>query len=140
MKIKITKSEYEKTEEQARVASIFLNSAEYSFIRELLTNALAYTEEQILNNTVHDVTEEVTISDKIKKLFFTPKKVQIDELKGQYKIIKKFFSDVEYFASLKSKLDAEIAQGSVSIEEENKETKRAVNGKVIRKDINYARG
>lgn len=140
MKMKITKAEYEKTEDQSRIASVFLNSSEYTFIRELLTNALSYAQEQILNNTVHDVTEEVTISDKIKKLFFTPKKVQLDELKGQYKLVKQFFSDVEYFASLKSELDAKIAQGSVFIEEENKETKRAVNGRVVKKDINYARG
>jgi hypothetical protein len=131
MKVKITKQEYEKTAEQSRIAAIFLESKDYDFIREYISSALSYAEKSVLENTIHDVTEEVTISDKIRKLFFTPKKEQMDELKGQYKWIKKFMEDMKYFASLKEQLDKDIERGSVYVEG----TEKGKN-----KDVNYARG
>lgn len=131
MKVKITKEEYEKTREQSRIAETFLNSKDFQFIRDLITGGISYAEKSILENTIHDVTEEITISDKIKKLFFTPKKEQMDELKGQYKWIKKFMDDVAYFASLKEKLDKDIERGAVWVEG----TEKGKN-----KDVNYARG
>jgi hypothetical protein len=127
MRIKITREEYEKTEEQTRVAKLFLNNKDFQFLRDYLSNALNYAQETILTNEVHDVTDEVTISDKIKKLFFTPKKEQMDELKGQYKFIKKLLADIAYFASLKAQLDKDIANNRVFIEGGNK------------KDITYAK-
>lgn len=127
MKIKITREEYEKTEEQTRVAKLFLNNKDFQFLRDYLQNALSYAEKAIYTNEIHDVTEEVTISEKIKKLFFTPKKEQTDELKGQYKFIKKLLADVTYYASLKAQLDKDISTGNVFIEGGNK------------KDINYAK-
>lgn len=127
MRIKITREEYEQTEDQTKVAKLILNNKDFQFIRDYLQNALEYSKEKILTNEVHDVTEEVTISDKIKKLFFIPKREQMDELKGQYKFIKKFFKDLEYFASLKEQLDKDIASHRVFIEDGNK------------KDITYAK-
>jgi hypothetical protein len=116
MKVKVSKEEYRITEEQSRIATMLLESKEFQFIRDYLNTAKEYAKESILTNSIHDVTEEVTISEKIRKLFFTSKQEQKDELVGQYKLVNKFFIDIRYYADLKAQLDSDIAKGNVLIE------------------------
>lgn len=132
MKYRMSKAEYEDIKTRSRVASTFLKGKDNEFIRNMLIDAFNYARDSILHNSVHDVTEEVTISEKLKRLFFTPKKQQVDELRGQYKLIEKFFRDVEYVAGLKETLDKDIEKGAVFLQEEKKAEEA--------KDENYARG
>lgn len=125
MKSKITQVQYEEAVDQARVAKLILNNKDFKFFREYLENALNSSKESILTNSIHDVTEEVTISDRIKKLFHISKKEQVDEVVGVYKFVKKLFEDLNYFASIKEDLDTRIAKGQVILEGGDK------------KDLNY---
>ena len=110
---------------------MFLEEPDFAFIRDYISSAFSYAQTSILENSIHDVTEELTVSEKIRKLFFTPKKEQVDELRGQYKFIKKFFEDMKYYADLQKQLDEGIEKGSVTVLGEEKS-----DGK----DVNYARG
>ena len=113
----LTQEEYDAIATQASAAEEILNGKKFEFFRSLLSAAKDYASTCILENTVKDVTEEVTISENIKKRFFTPKKVQIDELSGQYKLINKIFSDLQYFIDLKKDTDKHISNERVIINE-----------------------
>jgi hypothetical protein len=133
MKKQMGKEEYEKISEESRIARLILNNADFKFIRDYITNGYVSVEQAILNNTIHDVTERVTLTQSQpngfplrEKEFFTPKKQQIDELKGQWKWVKQFLADLEYFASQKAALDKEVLAGRVILETD------------VKKDLNYA--
>lgn len=121
----MTQEEYTKITEQANIAIHFLEGKDFEFLRKDLYDMLEYIESSILNNSIHDVTEEITVSEKIKKLFFTPKKEQIDELKGQYKFIHKFLNGIQFYVQQKKDLEDHIAKGKVLLEGGNE------------KDVNY---
>lgn len=111
----ITQEEVDQISSQALAASEILSDARFQFVRDYLNNQSSYVEKTILENTIHDVREIVTISDKLTRLFFTPKKVQVDELCGQYKFIKQFFADMEQMIQIKKDLDEAIIAGSVKV-------------------------
>jgi len=111
----ITQQEVDQINSQAIAASEILSDDRFQFVRDYFRNQSSYVEKTILENTIHDVREIVTISDKLTRLFFTPKKVQIDELCGQYKFIKQFFADMEQMVQIKRDLDEAIIAGSVKV-------------------------
>lgn len=113
----ISKEEYKEIQDNAAAADEVLTDGRFQFLRDLLNNQLKYVEQSILENTVHEVREIVTISDKLTKMFITPKKVQVDELSGQYKLIKKFFADLEQTVKIKKDLEEAIEKGKVVIGE-----------------------
>ncbi len=111
----ISQEEYQKTEQQSLSAQEFLKDERFQFIIQYIKEAKQYCEDTILNNNIKDVEEVVTLSQTLQKIFKTPKKVQLDELKGQYKWINKFINDLHYYASLKKQLDEDINKGLVKI-------------------------
>lgn len=113
----VSKQEYELIENQATAARELLEDERFAFLRDYLKSALDYVEKTILENTVMEVRETHTITDKIIKTFIQPKKVQVDELSGQYKFIKKFLADMEYYADLKKQLDAEVEAKRVKLDD-----------------------
>lgn len=120
-KYQLTQQEYDKIRDQSESAQAFLESATFDFIREYLENATSSIEHSILNNTVKDVTERVTIGQTIKD-FFTPKEVQVDELVGQYKFINRFIGDMQAYANQIKDLDQQIEKGRVKIRDEEAES------------------
>lgn len=112
----ISKEEYDQIEDRSAVAREFLENDRFQFIRDYFQDNLNYVEKSILNNEITDVEECVTITDKIKRTFFKPKKVQVDELVGQYKLIKKFFNDLNFYVNVKSDLDEATEKGEVIVE------------------------
>ena len=113
----ISKEEYKEVLSQAAVASGILEDERFKFLRDYFNNASAYVENSILQNTIHDVREIVTLSDKLTRLFFTPKQLQVDEMVGQYKFIKKFFEDLNQFIKIKDDVEEAIAKGTVKIDD-----------------------
>lgn len=119
MKTRITQEEFQEVEDQSRSAHSLLKDPQFSFAQEYINNSLKSIEDSILNNTVHDVTERVTITQSTQKDLFIPKEEQINELCGQYKWIKKFLADMEYFSTMKENLDKAIEKGDVIVEGQN---------------------
>lgn len=113
---KVTQEEYKNIEAQSFAAREVLEDERFQFIRDYFRNAKEYIENSILNNTVREVQEVVPVTDKLTRIFKTTKKVQVDELSGQYKLIVKFLDDLEYYASLKKDLDQEISDGRIVLE------------------------
>lgn len=114
----ISKEEYQLIHDQASVADEILTDGRFQFIRDYFKAQSDYVEKSILENTIHEVREIVTISDKLTKLFVTPKQIQVDELSGQYKLIKKFFEDLEQFVQIKKDLEEAIEKGTVKVDEQ----------------------
>jgi hypothetical protein len=112
----VSKEKYDETENLARVAREFLEEERFQIVRDLLNNQLNYIESSILNNSITDARECVTITDKIKKTFFRPKKEQIDELVGQYKLIKDFFASLNYYVNNLTALEKAVEEGEVIVE------------------------
>lgn len=111
----ISQNEYEAIENQSIAAKELLEDERFAFFREYLESALSYIEKSVLENTVMEVRETHTITDKIIKTFIQPKKVQVDELSGQYKFIKKLLADLEYYAQLKDDLEQEVENKRVVV-------------------------
>lgn len=125
MKSRITAEEFERAQYEAAAANLILKGKQFGFLREYFSQTLKDTEHKILNNSITDVREELTINvhesekgiiPKLKRIFFIPKKVQVDELVGAYKFIKKFWADMEHFASLPDELLKAEEQKKVIIE------------------------
>jgi hypothetical protein len=114
-KYKMSGEEYNQIIEQAREAKAILESKGFSFVREYLDNALTSIEEAILNGSVKDVKESLTIGQSVKE-FFTPKKDQIENLIGQRQFIKKFLADLQGFADMKKDLEKGIEAKKIIVE------------------------
>ena len=112
-KILISKEEYDEIADKSSVAKYFFSNERFKFIRDYLENSLKDIEQKIINNKILEVHEEHTITEKIKRVFITPKRGAVDELRGVYKWIKKFQEDLKYYAQLKKDMDDEIAKGKV---------------------------
>jgi len=109
----VDKEEYDEIADKASASKYFLGNERFKFIRSYLQNSLADIEKKIISNQILEVHEEQTITDKIKRIFITPKQGQVDELRGVYKWIKRFLEDLEYYSQLKKEMDDEVAKGKV---------------------------
>jgi hypothetical protein len=116
MKQHITVEQWEEIEDRASAATYFLTNKRFTFLVNYLNNALKEIETIILTNRVQAVHEEMTISDKLKRIFITPKQVQLDELVGQYKFITQFLDFVKFTAQQKEELERQASLGKVIIE------------------------
>lgn len=112
-KTTITQEEYQRVESQSLAAKELLEDERFEFLRTYIKNAVDYCEQTILNNTIREVQEVVPLSEKVTRIFKTTKKVQIDELSGQYKWLKRFQDDLTYFSTLQNELDEGIKSGAV---------------------------
>jgi len=119
MKQHITQVEFQEISDKSRVATMILNDPDFKFIRDYISEAVSSIEKSILNGTIHDVTEDVTITHSTRKQFFTSKEEQLSEIRGQYKWITKFLTDIQFYADLLSSLEAEIAKKNVIVEGQN---------------------
>jgi len=113
----ISKDEYDKVIEEASVAGIILNEDRFDFVRQILLSAKEYAATSIIENTIMDASKEVTISNVVKKIFTQKKEVQVDELSGQYKLVKKFFDELQGYIDTRDAMVAQIEAGTASIDE-----------------------
>ena len=116
-KQKISRQEHDKIYEQAQAAEEILTSEKFAFLRDYFENARRYVEQSILNNTVREVQEVTPLSDKLTRIFKTPKKVQVDELVGQHKLITKFFDDMRTFVAIRDELEKELTSERITIDD-----------------------
>lgn len=115
-KTTITQDEYHEVEARSVAANELLNDERFQFFRDMLSNQEKYAEDTVLNNTIREYQEVVPISDKIQRIFKTPKKVQVDELAGQYKLIKQQRADLEFYANEFAMLTEAIENKQVVVE------------------------
>lgn len=112
----ITQKEYDEIQANGTAAQEILTDERFQFLRDYFTSAQEYAKNSIVENTILEVREIVTISEKLTKMFVTPKKVQVDELSGQYKLIKKFFADLQQFVDIKNELDKAVQDKKAKVD------------------------
>lgn len=112
----LSQAEYEKITDEAHVADELLNNERFAFVRDILLSAKEYAQTSIVENTVMKISEEVTVSENIKKIFTQPKKVQVDELSGQYKLVQKFFDELQGYIDIKNEVEDKIAKELVEVD------------------------
>jgi len=115
-KSRISQEEYDKILTEASIAKQVLSDDKFQFIRDILLSAQEYAQTSIIENTVMEVSDEVTISERIKKIFTQTKKVQVDELSGQYKLVKKFFRELEEYIKTRDDIRTQVADDKVIID------------------------
>lgn len=111
----LTRFEYDEIIAQAARAKDLLESEVWKFNKQYFETSLQEIETLILNNRVRDVQEVATVSDTLKNIFFTPKKVQLDELSGQYKWIKSYLSWLELQVDRADRMRKEVDDGRLII-------------------------
>ena len=113
----ISREEQKRIMDEATAALELLEDDRFQFFRDYLNNQLQYIKNSILNNTVRDVREVVPITEKLTRIFFTPKKVQVDELVGQYKLINQLLDNLKQLVSLQEELSDQLANQRVVVNE-----------------------
>lgn len=111
----ISEEELQEVEARSLAAQELLKDERFKFFRDMLDNQLKYAEETVLNNTIREFQEVVPISEKITRIFKTPKKQQVDELAGQYKLIKQQYADLEFYATEYDMLSKAVTDKEVII-------------------------
>lgn len=112
----ITQKEYDEIQANGTAAEEILNDERFQFIRDYFTSAKEYAQSSIIENTIHEVREITTISERLTKMLVVPKKEQVDELSGQYKLVKKFFEDMQQYVNIKRELDEAVKDRKVKVD------------------------
>lgn len=111
---KVSFEEWEQVCDRASRAKSFIRND--NLIYTTLIQSLKDIELIILENRIKEVREEHVVTDTFKKIFITPKKIQDDELVGQYKFIKGFLAELQSWVDFKKELEKKEAEGVISIE------------------------
>jgi len=106
-KTELTQSEVTDIKNRAGMADKLLNSSEFKYFIDYLEEGLKSIEGQILENTITDVSEEVTFSESLKKKFFTPQ-------------IKKVLKDLQLFVEQGKELKEKIESEQVEVVDEKR--------------------
>jgi hypothetical protein len=117
----ITKENYDQIIENAEAASELLESKRFSFFIDYLKDAQSSITQMILENRIMTVQEHVRISDKLKRVFTTPKKIQIDELVGQYKFIGQVIADLENTARMKQEVEEALKKKELIMDDDEEQ-------------------
>jgi hypothetical protein len=110
----ITFEEWTNISDRALTAKNFLKDTNPIYLA--MKESVDYAKKLVLENRIHEVREEHTISENLKKIFVTPQKVQVDELVGQIKFVEDLFSELNSWIDLKKELEKKEADGSIVID------------------------
>jgi len=112
----VSKENYQKVESEASAAREILEGERFSFLRDYLNNSKTSIEKSILNNTIREAQEVISISNHLTQIFKKSKQLQVDEEVGKYKFITQLFTDLRTFVLLKEDLDNAITKKEVILE------------------------
>lgn len=113
----ITRDEFDSIVARSEHARYLLTSENVAFNREYFDAALQEIQMLFVENRVRDVQEVTTVSEQLKKIFFTPKKVQLDELSGQYKFIVDYKNWLSMQVQRGEELQREVENGKLIVKE-----------------------
>lgn len=106
-------------EDRAKTATLFMKKTNPLYI--MMQNDLKEVETIVLENRVHEVREVRVLNELLQKVFVTPKQEQLDEVIGQIKYLRLFFSEMESWIYTKKDLEKQEAEGRIIIERDTKE-------------------
>jgi len=112
----VSQEYYQRTQDEGSAALEILEDDRFSFLRDYLNNSKTSIEKSILNNTIREAQEVISISNQLTHIFKKSKQLQVDEEVGKYKFITQLFDDLRTFVLLKEDLDTKIANKEVALE------------------------
>jgi hypothetical protein len=107
---------WQEIQDRADCADAILNGKKFKHFWGMVEQSKSYATETILYNRVLDTKEVHSVSDNFKKIFFTPKQVQVDELVGQIKLIKQLEDTLQGWLQTKRDFEAKMESGEVEVE------------------------
>ncbi len=115
----ISYQDWVQIEDRAKTAILFMKKTNPLYI--MMQNDLKEAETIVLENRVHEVREVRVLNELLQKVFVTPKQEQLDEVIGQIKYLRLFFSEMESWIYTKKDLENQEAEGRIIIERDTKE-------------------
>jgi len=112
----VSQEYYQKTQDEGLAALEILEDERFGFLRDYLDSSKTSIEKSILNNTIREAQEVVSITNQLTHIFKKSRQLQVDEEVGKYKFITKLFDDLKIFVFLKEDLDTKIANKEVTLE------------------------
>lgn len=113
----ILPDQVEQVRNKARQARLILQDPSFIDYQNLITDSISAIENKILNNSIREV-QEAGIIGSVTKTFITPKKVQLDELAGKYRILKDINATLASWIQDDDDLDKAIANEEVEVKRE----------------------
>lgn len=113
----ISREEFNDITSKSVIAKELLEKEEYKFIVDFFNDNIAYAEKSILEDSIKEVREVVSVTDKLSRIFITPKKEQVNELVGRYKLCKSFIDFLKQFIQAAEDLNKAIAEDKVEIDD-----------------------
>lgn len=113
----ISREEFNDITSKSVIAKELLEKEEYKFIVDFFNDNIAYAEKSILEDSIKEVREVVSVTDKLSRIFVTPKKEQVNELVGRYKLCKSFIDFLKQFIQAAEDLNKAIAEDKVEIDD-----------------------
>ena len=93
--------DWEKICTESDSANKLLNSEDFEFLRDYLTNSKTSAINLVATNAIKDIVETQTSKDGYSKSIKTTKEEQLNEIAGCIKFIDKIFNDLELFSKQK---------------------------------------
>ena len=112
---RISQEDWDDIQSRANKAREFMSSENPIFL--LLEEALSSASTIIIEDRIHDVSEERTITKNFKKIFFTPKEDQVKELVGQVKFIKDIKAELNIWIVREQDILEKMALNLIQIED-----------------------
>lgn len=104
----LDQEQYQQINDKASASSEILEHERFAFLKDFLYGQKAYYEQTILNNTLREY-QDVTPFENFTRIFKTPKKLQLDELRGRYKMVCETINLLESAVEIQKQTEDAIA-------------------------------
>lgn len=114
-KLTISVDEWSKIEDECEAVKEFMGKGRFEFLNNYLNDALSYSRDLILEDKLDEVREEITISERIKRILFKPKEREVNILTGKYRILKEFMDFMQEKVTKKDNMEKAEFRGEIII-------------------------
>lgn len=108
--------DWERICRESDAANKILNSDDFEFLRDYLTNSKSSAINLVATNAIKDIVETQTQKDGYSKSIKTTKEEQLNEIAGCIKFIDKLFNDLDIFSKQKEEYLKKSEENQLIIE------------------------
>ena len=108
--------DWERICRESDAANKILNSDDFTFLRDYLTNSKSSAINLVATNAIKDIVETQTQKDGYSKSIKTTKEEQLNEIAGCIKFIDKLFNDLDIFSKQKEEYLKKSEENQLIIE------------------------
>jgi hypothetical protein len=115
----ISFEEWQEIENRYAHAKDFFSETNPSF--RIMRDDLKNAEDIIIENRLREVHDITQVTDTLRKVFITDRKLQLDELTGQVKYLRGFFREMQSWIDMKMDAERDEADGKLTIDRAGKD-------------------